>query len=291
MEMYEQSFYLAAVNHGREFELIFKHRDTFRVHSVFTHAINLVAGSEFLTVLPLARGCGRDAATVAVSGDFSFLTLGVSIDDTVIAPTSSSLRLGKKAVIDFSDSRRWSSPLEAVNCLHLIKEENLVVLEQALASKHRDLAFDVSGGIIEEIRTSLLENDAKGLDSALAGIIGFGPGLTPSGDDLVLGMSLTRSVFRVPGRDRDGIWEACVRKNLGRTSDLSAFFIKRALEGCAHETVERALFCVLTGKPGEARDAVARLLSVGATSGYDIGLGIYLALDWQRRYGWCSRGW
>lgn len=81
MEMYEQSFYLAAVNHGREFELIFKHRDTFRVHSVFTHAINLVAGSEFLTVLPLARGCGRDAATVAVSGDFSFLTLGVSIDD------------------------------------------------------------------------------------------------------------------------------------------------------------------------------------------------------------------
>ena len=48
MEMYEQSFYLAAVNHGREFELIFKHRDTFRVHSVFTHAINLVAGSEFL---------------------------------------------------------------------------------------------------------------------------------------------------------------------------------------------------------------------------------------------------
>ena len=39
------------------------------------------------------------------------------------------------------------------------------------------------------------------------------------------------------------------------------------------------------------QDAVARLFSVGAMSGYDIGLGIYLTLDWQRRYGWCSRGW
>jgi hypothetical protein len=41
MDMYEQPFYLTAVSHGREFERVLKDRKTFKVHSVFTHAVNL----------------------------------------------------------------------------------------------------------------------------------------------------------------------------------------------------------------------------------------------------------
>lgn len=303
MDTYEQPFYLAAVSHGREFERVLKDRETFKVHSVFTHAVNLVAGSGFLTILPLGRGCGKDVATVAVSEGFSFFTLDISSEDEAGMSASSSLWLGEKTVIDFGGSKGWRSPLEAVNCLHPIRDENMEVLESALASKHNDSVFSrgfkfdansesaACGGVIDDIRRTLLENDREGLEKALAGVIGFGPGLTPSGDDLVLGISLARSVFGTPWRWKGSIWEACVRRNLHKTSDLSAFFINRALEGCAHETIERALVYVLTGEPGEAEDAVGRLLSVGATSGCDIGLGIYLALNWQRRYAWCSKGW
>ncbi|NLB72919.1 MAG: DUF2877 domain-containing protein [Firmicutes bacterium] len=289
MNMYEQPFYLAAVSHGPGFEPVLKCQATFRVHSVFAHAINLVAGLDFLTILPLGRGCGKDCATVAVSGDFSFFSLDISPGDEVSMSAFSRLRLGKKTVMDFSGSRGWRSPLSAANCLCSIRDENMATLKSALAEKcnGESVAF---GGVLEDIRKTLLENDREGLDEALAGIIGFGPGLTPSGDDLVLGISLVRSVFGRSRRAGRNIWEESVRRNLHKTSDLSAFFIRRALAGFAHETIERALVYVLMGEPGETKDAVDRLLSVGATSGSDIGLGMYLALNWQRRYAWCSKG-
>lgn len=110
--MYEQPFYLTAVSHGREFERVLKDRKTFKVHSVFTHAVNLVAGSGFLTILPLGRGCGKDVATVAVSERFSFFALDVSPGDEAGMPASCSLC--RQMVSGFNrphDSRvnRWLS--------------------------------------------------------------------------------------------------------------------------------------------------------------------------------------
>lgn len=303
MNICEQPFYLASVRHGRGFEPLLKYEETFKVHSVFTHAINLVAGSDFLTILPLGRGCGRDCATVAVSGGFSFFTLDISPEDEVSMSASSRLWLGEKTVIDFSGSKGWRSPLGAVNCLHSIRDENMAILESALAAKCNDSVFsrglelDVNraqvgdGRVLEDIRRTLIEDDGEGLEKALAKIVGFGPGLTPSGDDLVVGISLARSILGRPWQSEGNIWESGVRRNLDKTSDLSAFFIKQALEGSAHEIVERALACLLIGEPCETKDAVDRLLSVGATSGCDIGLGMYIALNWQRRYAWCSKGW
>lgn len=295
--------YLVAVQHGTGFDRVSKCKETYRVHSVFDAAVNLVAESGFLTILPLRRGCGKDCVTVAVSGGFSFFALGISPGDEVRMSAPSKLRLGETTVVDFSGSRRWRSPLEAIDCVPSIRDENMTVLESAVTLNGVDPlsgeAVDSdtyraglgSAGVLSDIRGALLHNDEKRLETALARIIGFGPGLTPSGDDLVLGISLTRAVYGRFVQSASDIWEAGVRKNLDKTCDLSAFFIREALEGSAHEVIERALVCLLRGEPCETVDAVNKLISVGATSGCDIGLGMYLALDWQRRYDWCSKGW
>jgi len=294
-------FYLAAVEHGIGFDEVLKGKETYHVHSVFRTAVNLAAGPRFLTILPLRRGCGKDCATVAVPGGFTFTALDVSPGDEVRMSPGSELRLGKKTVVDFCMSRQWRSPLEGIDYPLSVRDDNMTVLKSALASKCADSVFrgvieiNASGsrfgpaGVLDDLRVTLLENDRTGLEEVLAKIIGFGPGLTPSGDDVILGISLVRTVFGRARRGASDMWEAGVRNNLHKTSDLSAFFIKQALEGSAYEAVEHALFCMLTEEPCELKDAINRLLSVGAMSGCDIGLGMYLALNWQRRFAWCSK--
>lgn len=303
MKIHKDPFCLTVVQHGRRFDKILKCEETYRVHSVFDTAINLVSGSEFLTILPLGRRCGKNCATVAVSEGFSFFALDISPGDKVCMSHPFRLRLGEKTIAHFSCSSEWRSPLETIDCLPSVRNENMAVLESALALRCRDSVFGEAtnlslygaglrhGGTLDDIRRTLLDNDREGLEQALAKVIGLGPGLTPSGDDLVLGISLTRAVWGRPRERTSDIWESGVRKNLDRTCDLSAFFIREALEGSAHEVVESALACLLTSEPCETVDAVNSLMSVGASSGCDIGLGMYLALDWQRRYDWCSKGW
>lgn len=97
------------------------------------------------------------------------------------------------------------------------------------------------------------------LDIEVEGLIGLGPGLTPSGDDYLGGMLIA---LRLGGRamQADGLWRWLEPRLEGRTSTLSAAHLAAAAAGEAHE----ALHAVLNGTSSlEALDAV------GHTSGWD----------------------
>lgn len=97
------------------------------------------------------------------------------------------------------------------------------------------------------------------LDNEVEGLIGLGPGLTPSGDDYLGGMLIA---LRLTGRamQAEGLWRWLQPRLDGRTSALSAAHLAAAAAGEAHE----ALHEVLNGKLDlDALDAV------GHTSGWD----------------------
>lgn len=101
-------------------------------------------------------------------------------------------------------------------------------------------------------------------------IAGRGPGLTPSGDDLLVGIMLGTSVLpSVAGVRRvQHVRDVLASAAMPRTTRISGAYLDAARHGWASEpwhTLVRAL----PGPPEPIRCAVRRLLQIGETSGAD----------------------
>jgi hypothetical protein len=115
--------------------------------------------------------------------------------------------------------------------------------------------------------------------AAAARLLGSGPGLTPSGDDVLAGFLAGAFAF---GLDAAALRQAIAVLAPARTTALSAALLWHAARGeCIDELA--AVAAVLTGqpqgRPDEPGRAVGRLLSVGHTSGAALALGLVIAAE------------
>ena len=109
---------------------------------------------------------------------------------------------------------------------------------------------------------------------AISGLLGLGPGLTPSGDDILGGAMIA---LRLTGRDREAaaLYDA-IRALPGRTNAISLAHLELAAAGQGAEALHLLLLSLFTGVfSGEAAE---RLNGVGHSSGWDMALGAALAL-------------
>jgi len=176
--------------------------------------------------------------------------LNVLLDELHIPP------LGTPVSIDVSRALPWQPPsgeavmpnlgnahppAEGLGCL-LLGERNALAI-------HAQPALDA---LADWLVGNALQPEAEGL-------IGLGPGLTPSGDDYLGGMLVA---LRRSGREAqaDALWRWLEPRLASRTSAISAAHLAAAAAGEAHE----ALHLALTGR--WHLDAVA---AVGHSSGWD----------------------
>jgi hypothetical protein len=127
------------------------------------------------------------------------------------------------------------------------------------------------------------DDDAFG--AAEGGLLGLGPGLTPSGDDVLAGLVAGTQLLAeaVVGSDELERLAAAAERLGGRlarvapdaTTSISAALLGHAARG---EVAAPAadLLAALTGT-GPSEPAVDRLLAVGSTSGRDLGAGLLAA--------------
>lgn len=118
--------------------------------------------------------------------------------------------------------------------------------------------------------------DGRSLAGAAQGLIGLGPGLTPSGDDYFAGMLVA---LRAAGRGplADALWRWLRPRLDERTSSLSAAHLAAAAAGEAHEALH-ACVAKLLGGAGDWAALLARLGTLGHCSGWDGLAGAHAAL-------------
>ena len=122
---------------------------------------------------------------------------------------------------------------------------------------------------VQRASQALNDHDLVGIVRHLAGL---GPGLTPSGDDVLAGILLVASLT-----ERFSSSDLRAAAETAGTHDISRSFLRWAANGHSIEPVHDLLFAVAAGRPThEAELAVA---AVGATSGHDLLLGMRLALN------------
>ena len=116
-------------------------------------------------------------------------------------------------------------------------------------------------------------SNAQSLPHDAAGLIGLGPGLTPSGDDLIGGvLCALHAAGRGEIAARLAGWALPLARN--GTNRISYAHLACAAEGACGETVNDAIVKLMSGE----RVDLLRISAIGHTSGWDALAGAALAL-------------
>jgi len=108
-------------------------------------------------------------------------------------------------------------------------------------------------------------------------LIGRGPGLTPSGDDMLTGMLAVLFASHYASQLLERVFLPPVDQLMLLTTSVSCSYLNSARRGEFSTTVLRVLRSLQAG--GDPQPAIQRLLSVGHTSGADILVGMVMALQ------------
>jgi Protein of unknown function (DUF2877) len=124
----------------------------------------------------------------------------------------------------------------------------------------------------------ILAGAAGDLDdmSGLAGLIGLGPGLTPSGDDLIGGALIGLAAL---GRTecRDALWDRCGAL-IEQTNDISRVHLQAAALGYGAAALHAAIHATMGGQTARLHQALGALTAIGHTSGLDAFAGSLIVL-------------
>jgi hypothetical protein len=133
--------------------------------------------------------------------------------------------------------------------------------------------------IVIAMHQALVGGNSAPMLEAARRLIGLGPGLTPSGDDFLVGClrGLWLMCWNEPAacQTLNRLRDALLPNLETRTTRVSAEFIRYALGGAFAEVLDLAALSLLArSRPQVVRSAVGRLLAQGETSGSDTTLGL-----------------
>ena len=134
---------------------------------------------------------------------------------------------------------------------------------------------------LQSLANGLRDGDGEEILRQTAHLLGWGSGLTPSGDDFVVGLLLgLRATAQLSSNFQVvcGISQRLIHQARQKTTTLSANLIACGVDGQADERLVSALNGILTGSlPVEV--CARRLMNYGGSSGGDALLGMAMALS------------
>jgi len=273
------------------------------VHGVFDSAINMRLVSGLVSLVPETVERGPLNITLPV-GPKSMSSLGVRSGDKIDVHDST-LEIGDRCRVVFesarvySPNRKFSVPILediaiAANA-EIMRETSLRFgkksgLGDVLALVRPGEAARTTGSLnifsaaalprIVRLERAYHSGERSLVTAAVRNLLGLGPGLTPSSDDMLAGLLLICVLYaRNGGSVQLGtrlIAHATVAEAKGRTTLLSEEYLRQAASGRGNEPVMRLCASLLTRDGTCVERETRRVLSIGESSGTDTVLGLFL---------------
>jgi hypothetical protein len=238
------------------------------VHSVFTHALNIVDPDGLITIADPTVGAVPSG--IVLEAPTSFEQLVVRRGDAVAC--ADELHIGD-LVIALAGASAWSPVLAA----QAVAAPHLVLETWHTARVRHGLPAQRARPIVRQLRQAHHDQDLPAMLNASRGLVGLGQGLTPAGDDVLIGFSaaLWSADDPLATPFRGGFAEIAAN----RTTDVALVFYRSAARGEFSARLH-AVFAALAEYRDPARLSLAfdRALDWGATSGADTLLGVMLGL-------------
>jgi hypothetical protein len=191
--------------------------------------------------------------------------------------------IGTAPQLDVASATRWSvtpvTPGEAVDRTELARR--LLLLEligERAAGSGRGWSEVISVDDLDGLETALSTYDRRKGAGVAARIAGLGPGLTPSGDDLLAGALAFHAWAEAAGHAETGgpLRGAITEAAVSRTTRLAGQLLRSAERGHVAAPIA-ALLSSIFRRRGTFPPDLAAVLSIGETSGADMLAGIRLA--------------
>jgi hypothetical protein len=267
------------------------------VQGVYGSAINIATSGTMVCLVTQACGKGPLNVTLGIPGGRPMTSLGVEPGDAV-AFAGETIVVGRALAVAL-DSAAHYSPRQRLP-MPLVPEA--VMNRNIAVARETGLAFGrlqglgsllATGRLVEplgifadaaarriERLVETLRGERPGLTAAVRELVGLGPGLTPSSDDVLAGMVLLMLLYsRNSGATRvasEVFAGAIVAEAAGRTTMLSEAFLKQAADGRGSEALMALCEAVLAGESEDVARSTMRVLACGETSGTDAVLGVVL---------------
>lgn len=234
------------------------------LHSRFSQAINFShANGELLTLYRYGKGVGPTGVLLSRT-QFSCLTAVSQLYKTGSLLSGQGLTLRPQRSLRLQLNPIAIAPLDLSSCSQQTGLGSL--LNQPLTTL--DCYQDIIAG---------LECWKSGVAPDWRWLIGRGPGLTPSGDDMLTGMLAVFIAVGMPVQ----LFLPPADQLARLTTSVSCSYLNSARVGEFSTPVLGVMRSLQSGR--DAGRALRRLLTVGHTSGADTVLGIALAQRWLQR--------
>ena len=275
------------------------------VQNVFDSAINVLFAGGLVSFVPEVVQRGPLNVTLRLpAGSPRMSSFGVRAGDMVTVK-GFTLELADRCLISFgsagiySPRRKFRLPMLAddeieVN-LEVVRKTALLFGNQAglgelLALAQPGAARATAGKLnifasyavrrIIRLEQAFRSEKKNALTDAVGELIGLGPGLTPSADDMLAGLVLICVLYA----ENRGcaqcasmlIAQVTAEEARGRTTLLSEEYLGQAASGRGNEPIMRLCTALLTGTSESVERETRHVLAIGETSGTDTVLGIVL---------------
>jgi hypothetical protein len=211
-----------------------------------------------------------------------------------VSASASCIRVGECFQLSMQSVDAWSGTLPAFNAdLHRLAA-NLFTVKSRLGrlGKAGGMVPDPlhAGGWAGEVsallgrtaallRWSLSRGDCDAAVRHARSLLGLGPGLTPSGDDFLVGLFAVLNVARSPAPEWRSLGKHTLDGADALTNAISLAALREAADGRVRESMVELLRQMMLGTSAGIAAPMARVLAIGSTSGADIVAGMVSGIE------------
>lgn len=262
------------------------------VHSVFNRTVNIqsLENGELYTVACHEIDNGPNTLVIQVD---CFNPINLSINDHVYAEKNI-LHIANKLSITTGKVALRESILPVYPQNVEILNRNLTKMRDYIdchgigggmkKSYHSTTAFEIElSRMLEErtgsLLTELFNNRMSESIEMASKLIGLGPGLTPSGDDFLVGLFTVLNIQKSPKHPLKDFCKEVIKLAKPLTNDISYIAMQKASIGKVRESIISLVNSILYGAEEDLILSLNKVLKIGSSSGTDIALGIVAGLE------------
>ncbi|MDD9341798.1 MAG: DUF2877 domain-containing protein [Providencia heimbachae] len=271
-----------------------------KVEQVFNKAINISIDNRLFTLLSSPLDNAPNSCRL-LNKDFSLLNIK-SGDSFYLLDKD--IAIGECYLLSFSLCKQWQQPIiefipdkiekkdyqlflrNQLKALDLILNSN----ESSLFNYQGDNVFYLSSSEkLNQLRTRLIRSlekqEHQHLVSTINQFIGLGIGLTPSGDDYLVGLMAFLLLKNHPAYLFYPEFYQGITQSKERTTPISAITLEKALNHEYRENMHQLIQSLVDAKETEIYSQFLAILNIGSSSGSDMLFGIRDALYLTHYFG------
>ncbi|HBC7431055.1 TPA: DUF2877 domain-containing protein [Providencia rettgeri] len=263
------------------------------IEQVFNKAINFSIDNVLYTLLCSQLDNAPNSCRL-INKDFSLFDIK---DGESINLLDKEILVGNNYLLSFSLCKEWQQPVINFNDNKLKKPSYLLYIEKQISSldliltENKSSLFKYQGDnffylsmtkqlvqLRSELIESIIKKNKENIIYVIRQFVGLGIGLTPSGDDYLVGLMAFLLLIGHPVATFYPEFFKGITQSLGQTTPISAITLEKALNREYRENMQQLIQSLVDAKETNIYPQFLEILNIGSSSGSDMLFGLRDAL-------------